>query len=155
MKSVYRKASQTTRGKGSNPFPEWSLLDLQMQQEAREAVLAIPQFPDLEKRLVSVFGPTAEALMVHQLIYWYRRPKMQNRWTLYKTRDEWREERGLNRKQVDRGRARLKPFGVVEERIGPYRRVHYRIDWVHLAEVLGAWDELPEDDFDPLYSPEF
>ncbi len=121
------------------------------QRAAREAVLSIPLFPELERRLIAKFGPTAEAIMLHQLCYWYRKPKLQGRWTLYKTADEWREERGLNRKQVDRGRARLKPFGVVEEKKGPYKRIHYRIDWVRLAELLsiplkGSQKDAPDED---------
>jgi hypothetical protein len=110
--------------------------DLAAQREARDAVMKIRQFPDLEKRLVSVFGPTAEALMLHQLIYWFSKPKMSHRWTMYKTFDEWYQERGLNRKQVDKGRARLCPSGVVKEMYGPHKRVHYRINWVRLAEIL-------------------
>jgi hypothetical protein len=42
----------------------------------------------------------------------------------------------LNRKQVNKGRARLKALGVLEEKYGPYKRIHYRIDWVRLAELL-------------------
>jgi hypothetical protein len=129
------------RTTASSGFPEWSEIEVEMQHEAREAISAIPMFPDLEKWLVSVFGPTAEAIMLHQLVYWFRKPKMVDRWTAYKTREEWKEERGLNRKQVDKGRARLKSYRVLEERIGPYRRVHYRIDWVQLADRLGMWDD--------------
>lgn len=106
------------------------------QRAAREAVMEIQQFPELQIRLTRVFGPTAARDMLHQLVYWFRKAKYRDRWTIYITADDWREQRGLNRKQVDKGRARLKPFGVVEEKMGPYKRIHYRIDWITLAELL-------------------
>jgi hypothetical protein len=113
-------------------------VDAAAQRDARDAIMQIPPFPELQTRLTRVFGPGPERDMVHQLVYWYRKPKMQNRWTLYKTYEEWREERGLNRKQVDKARRRLKvhPSGVVTEKRGQYKRIHYRIDWVALADLL-------------------
>jgi hypothetical protein len=110
--------------------------DAEAQRAARDAIMQIPAFPELLTRLTRVFGPGAERDMIHQLIYWFSKPKMQNRWWAYKTADEWRAERGLNRKQVNKGRARLKPFGVLEEKYGNYKRLHYRIDWIRLAELL-------------------
>jgi hypothetical protein len=61
---------------------------------------------------------------------------MQNRWSAYKTYKEWKDERGLNRKQVDKGRKRLKAKKLVEEKYGNYKRIEYRVDWVRLAEEL-------------------
>lgn len=103
---------------------------------ARQYVQDINPFPELQVRLTKIFGPGPERDMLHQLIYWFGRKKMQNRWTLYKTFEEWRDERGLNRKQVDRARKRLAPTGIVEEKKGPYKRVHFRINWTRLREVL-------------------
>ncbi len=103
---------------------------------ARQSIQELRPFPELEIRLIKLFGPGGEMVMLHQLIYWFGKPKMQNRWTLYKTFEEWREERGLNRKQVDRARKRLAPTGIVEEKYGPYKRVHYRLNWARLREVL-------------------
>jgi len=134
--------------------------DAEAQRAARDAIMEIGAFPELLTRLTRVFGPGAERDMIHQLIYWFSKPKMQNRWWAYKTADEWRDERGLNRKQVNKGRARLKPFGVLEEKYGPYKRIHYRIDWVRLAELLSIpseggpsyeWDDLEDDDFSVSY----
>ena len=93
------------------------------QRAARNAIMQITAFPELERRLVSVFGPTSEALMIHQLVYWFNKQKMQNRWSAYKTYKEWKEERGLNRKQVDKGRKRLKAKKLVEEKYGNYKRI--------------------------------
>jgi hypothetical protein len=106
------------------------------QRAARDAIMAIPVFPELERRLISVLGPTSEALMIHQLVYWFSRPKMQNRWSAYKTYKEWKDERGLNRRQVDKGRKRLKANKLVEEKYGNYKRIVYQIDWVRLAGLL-------------------
>jgi hypothetical protein len=131
-------------------------VDAAAQRDARDAIMQIPAFPELQTRLTRVFGPGAERDMIHQLVYWFSKPKMQNRWWAYKTLDEWRDERGLNRKQVDKARRRLKPFGVVEEKKGNYKRIHYCIDWVRLAELLSIplkggqsydWDNLEDEDF--------
>jgi hypothetical protein len=111
-------------------------VDVEAQQAARDAIMEIPQFPELERRLVSKLGPTSEALMLHQLVYWFDKRKMQNRWWAYKTFQEWKDERGLNRKQVDKGRKRLKARELLEEKHGNYKHVYYRIDWVRLAELL-------------------
>jgi hypothetical protein len=114
--------------------------------------MQIPKFPELEIRLFRVLGPTSEAVMLHQLVYWFGKPKMQNRWSAYKTYEEWKNERGLNRKQVDKGRKRLKAYKLVEEKHGNYKKVYYRVDWVRFAELLSIplkgsqSDDL--DDFD-------
>jgi hypothetical protein len=110
--------------------------ETEAQRAARDAIMQIPAFPELERRLVRVLGPTSEALMMHQLVYWFNKQKMQNRWSAYKTYKEWKEERGLNRKQVDKGRKRLKANNLVEEKYGNYKRIEYQVDWVRLAEVL-------------------
>jgi hypothetical protein len=121
--------------------------------------MEIPAFPELERRLISVLGPTSEALMIHQLVYWFDKPKMQNRWWAYKTYKEWKDERGLNRKQVDKGRKRLDAKKLVEMKYSNYKRITYRVDWVRLAELLQIplkggqsydLDDLENDDFDDL-----
>jgi hypothetical protein len=113
--------------------------DHEKQRAAREANMEIRAFPELQARLTRVFGPRGGRDIVHQLIYWFGKPKMHQRWWAYKTAEEWREERGLNRKQVNKARTQLKPYGVLEERYGNYKRLnylHYRLDWVKLAELL-------------------
>jgi hypothetical protein len=120
----------------ANSFERNGKVADEAQRAARDAIMQIPAFPELERRLVSVLGPTSEALMMHQLIYWFNKQKMQNRWSAYKTYKEWKEERGLNRKQVDKGRKRLKAKKLVEEKYGNYKRIEYQVDWVRLAELL-------------------
>lgn len=99
-------------------------------------MLAVPQFPDLERVLILSLSPTPAAIMLHQICYWFRKPKMQDRWWLYKTFDEWRDERGLSRRQVNKGREDLIKKGLIEEMYGPYKRVHTCPDWVKLAATL-------------------
>jgi hypothetical protein len=115
---------------------------------ARKYVQDIDLFPELQVRLTRIFGPGVERDMLHQLIYWFRKPKMQNRWTAFKTFDEWREERGLNRKQVEKGRKALRADGIVQEKKGPYKRVHYRVDWIRLQRMLETGQRWPKDDVD-------
>jgi hypothetical protein len=110
--------------------------DAEAQRAARDAIMTIPAFPELERRLISVLGPTSEAIMIHQLVYWFSKPKMRNRWSAYKTYKEWKDERGLNRKQVDKGRKRLKANKLVEEKYGNHKRIEYQLDWVRLAGLL-------------------
>jgi hypothetical protein len=133
--------------------------DAEAQRVARAAIMEMPAFPELERRLISVLGPTSEAIMIHQLVYWFSKRKMQNRWSAYKTYKEWKDERGLNRKQVDKGRKRLNANKLVEEKYGNYKRIEYQVDWVKLAELLliplkGGQsydlDDLKDDDFDVL-----
>ncbi len=102
---------------------------------ARAAVTRMQLFPHLERELVKTFGP-GPAIFLHQLVYWFDKPKMQNRRWLYKTYKEWRDERGLGRKTVDSARRRLAKLGVLEEKHGPNKRLHYRVDWIKLAELL-------------------
>jgi hypothetical protein len=53
----------------ANSFEENGKAAHEAQRAARDAIMQIPPFPELERRLVSVLGPTGEALMMHQLIY--------------------------------------------------------------------------------------
>ena len=114
--------------------------DQRRERAARVTVLDVPQFPDLEKRLIRVYGPSAPAIFLHQLLYWLRKPKYRDAepsgcW-IYKTAAEWQDERGLSRTQVDRARKVLAAAGVLEEKHGRGFRIYYRVNWVRLAETL-------------------
>ncbi len=130
--------------------------------EARAAIMEIPLYPDLSVRLKKAldYGPHVD--IVQHLVYWFhpRHPKMQDRWTLYKTFDEWHEECGLAGRQVKKGRKRLEELGVLTWKRGQYGRVHYRVDWLALAGLLkisnpatvgGPIEDLDDDfeDFNP------
>lgn len=116
---------------------EYSGEELEAQRAARDAVMELPLFPHFERSLVGAFGPTAATFMMRDFRYWFSRPKIQHRWVVYIKADQWRERMGLNRKQVNKGRAQLRAAGVLEEKMGPYKRIHYRVDWVRLAELVG------------------
>jgi hypothetical protein len=132
--------------------------DAEAQRASRDAIMKIRLFPDLTVALRGALGYGPHVDMLQHFCYWMhpRHPKMQNRWTLYKTYAEWREECGLARKQIDKGRTKLRELGLVTEKKGPHGRLHYRVDWVALAEVLSLssvgeqTDELNDwfDDFD-------
>jgi hypothetical protein len=108
------------------------------QRAARDAVMRIRLFPDLEVMLRKAIGFGPHAAMLQHFCYWFhpRKPKMQNRWTLYKTYAEWRDECGLSQRQVNKGRAKLRELDVVSEKKGPRGRIFYRVDWVRLAQLL-------------------
>lgn len=119
----------------------YSLYQDAQQAAARNAVMDIPLFPDLAVRLREVTGYGPHVEMLQHFCYWFhpRHPTMRDRWTLYKTYAEWREECGLARKQVDRGRKALRKLGLVIEKKGPHGRIHYRVDWVAVADVLSLF----------------
>jgi hypothetical protein len=138
-----------------NPQP-----DYEAQQAARDAIMQIPLFPDLPVLLKNTldYGPHVD--MLQHFVYWFhpRKPKMQKRWTLWKTFPEWKEKCGLSERQVKKGRAKLGEMGIVGWKRGQYGRIHYRVDWVALASILGVGsnpdtmgvqiDEMDDDFFD-------
>jgi hypothetical protein len=122
------------------------------QQAARDAIMEIPLFPDLTVALRKALGYGPHVDMLQHFVYWFhpRKRKMQKRWTLYKTYDEWLDDCGLTERQVKKGRKVLRDLGLVSEHKGPHYRVHYRVDWVALLGALSvdpfAWvDDLEED----------
>jgi hypothetical protein len=120
-------------GTNEQPNPE---PDYEAQQAARNAVMGIRLFPDLPVALKKAIGYGPHVDMLQHLVYWFGRRKMRGRWTLYKTNAEWAEECALSRRQVPKGRKVLRDLGLVSEYKGPRYRVHYRVNWVALAESL-------------------
>ncbi len=108
------------------------------QQAARDAVMEIPLFPELNVALKKSLGYGPHVDMLQHFVYWFhpRKPKMQNRWTMYKTFDDWHDECGLTDRQVKKGRKRLLELGLLAWKRGQYGRVHYRVDWVTLVKIL-------------------
>src|SRR6476660_36798 len=90
--------------------------------------------------LARVLGGVYECLFFSQLAYWTG--KGDDPAWVYKTRDEMREETTMNRYQQDQARASLKALGVIEEeRRGLPARMHYRILWPRVFELLEAAQE--------------
>jgi hypothetical protein len=114
--------------------------DVEAQQAARDAVMEIQLFPELGVQLRKALGYGPHVDMLQHLCYWFhpRHRKMQNRWTLWKTFDEWHEECGLTERQVKKGRKVLAEKSLVTAKRGQYSRVYYRVDWLALADALGV-----------------
>jgi nitrate reductase NapE component len=112
--------------------------DAEARQAARDAIMKIPLFPDLTVALRGALGYGPHVDMLQHLCYWMhpRHPKMQDRWTMYKTYKEWRDECSLSDRQVRKGRKVLRELGLVTEKKSNYGRIDYRVDWVALAKVL-------------------
>jgi hypothetical protein len=112
--------------------------DAEAQRAARDAVMQIRLFPDLTVALRGALGYGPHVDMLQHFCYWMhpRHPKMQDRWTMYKTYAEWRDECSLSDRQVRKGRKVLHELGLVAEKKSNYGRIDYRVDWVALAEAL-------------------
>jgi hypothetical protein len=112
--------------------------DAEAQRAARDAIMEIPLFPDLTVALRGALGYGPHVDMLQHFCYWMhpRHPKMQSRWTMFKTYAEWREECSLSDRQVRKGRKVLGELGLVTEKKTNYGRVDYRVDWVALAKAL-------------------
>jgi hypothetical protein len=112
--------------------------DVEAQRVARDAIMEIPLFPDLTVALRGALGYGPHVDMLQHFCYWMhpRHPKMQNRWTMYKTYAEWLEECSLTDRQVRKGRKVLRELGLVTEKKSNYGRIDYRVDWVALANAL-------------------
>jgi hypothetical protein len=138
--------------------PERNGADAEAQRAARDAIMEISLFPDLTVALRGALGYGPHVDMLQHFCYWMhpRHPKMQSRWTMYKTYAEWREECSLTDRQVRKGRKVLRELGLVTEKKSNYGRIDYRVDWVALAEVLSLDTNTVQtdedlDDFDPFY----
>jgi hypothetical protein len=118
-----------------HPNPE---VDYEAQQAARDAIMQINLFPDLPVALKAALGYGPHVDMIQHLVYWFhpKKRKMQNRWSLWKTFGEWKEECSLSERQVKKARSILAEKGLVTHTRGQYSRVFYRVDWVALAAVL-------------------
>src|SRR5918992_771036 len=76
--------------------------DAEAQRAARDAVMQIRLFPDLTVALRGALGYGPHVDMLQHFCYWMhpRHPKMQDRWTMYKTYAEWCDECGLTDRQI-------------------------------------------------------
>ncbi len=100
-------------------------------------------------KLVLVTGRVTAGLMLSQAIYWTRKlaiaESARQGW-FWKTREEWRNETGLSRREQDSARLALKDLGLwLEKRVGMPAKVWYRIDldtlgWLLEPTGYTAWD---------------
>jgi hypothetical protein len=150
------RGTANRQGHWWEPTPEAT----RVQQACRNAIMKIPLFPDLPVALRQAVGYGPHVDMLQHFVYWFhpRHRTMQQRWTLYKTYKEWHDKCGLSKRQVNKGRAKLGELKVIGWKRGQYGRVHYRVDWVVIAEILGlesnqttiggSIDELDDDFYD-------
>lgn len=114
------------------------------------ALLTAENFMALEARCIREFGLPA-GVLVRQLVYWEGKGHDPDGW-IYKTKAELREEIGLSSGMVDTARRRLEDRGVLHTDRRPKRRpggrvkhpspvIHYRLDLLKLAQVLGYLDD--------------
>ena len=84
---------------------------------------------------VSLTGSITAAVMLSQALYWHTRSK--GEW--WKTQEEWFEECGLSRSELESARKKLISIGVLShERKGLPARSFYRVHVEKLAELLPA-----------------
>ena len=77
------------------------------------------------------------ALLLSQALYWSKRTKDAERW-FYKSIEEWGEETGMTRREIDTARSKLRKLGIlVEKKQGVPCRIYYRIDEPNLIGCLG------------------
>src|SRR5215218_3614531 len=136
--TVYNKSNAPYNKSNAQYTTEDANGNANAEQAARDAMMQIPLFPDLTVALRAALGYGPHVDMLQHFCYWMhpRHRTMQRRWWLYKTYAEWRDECGLRRKQVDKGRKALRELGLVEEKKGPHGRLHYRVEWAALASKL-------------------
>jgi hypothetical protein len=122
--------------------------DAEAQRAARDAIMQIRLFPDLIVRLRDALGYGPHCEMLQHYCYWMNpeKRKMRNRWSIWKTFDEWYEECGLTDRQVKKGRKKLRELGIMSHKRGQYSRVYYQVDWVALADALDLSYVVDEDD---------
>lgn len=76
------------------------------------------------------------ALLLSQAIYWSKRTKDADRW-FYKSVDEWGDETGMTRREIDTARSKLRRLGILQEKKqGVPCRLFYRIDEPNLLGLL-------------------
>ncbi len=131
-----------------------------MTTAANRRLLSLEQFHEATRllgqrcvayhpRLAQLTGRVTAGLMLSQALYWTRRLAVaepeRGGW-FWKTRDDWRSETGLSRREQDTARDALKRLDLLQERrLGMPARNWYRIDLECLGrhlepEGFAAWD---------------
>ncbi|WP_130200632.1 hypothetical protein [Vibrio vulnificus] len=76
------------------------------------------------------------ALLLSQALYWSKRTKDAERW-FYKSIEEWGEETGMTRREIDTVRSKLRKLGIlVDKKQGVPCRIYCRIDEPNLIGCL-------------------
>jgi hypothetical protein len=85
---------------------------------------------------VTLTGSIAAALKLSQAVYWQRRCRDSHGWW-WKTMQHWAEETGLQRRDQENARRRLKELGLLSEtRRGIPARLYFQVDISALNRLL-------------------
>lgn len=108
--------------------------------ETRQALLALVGSKVVAYHVVlaRLVGSAAGGLLLGQMLYWSERTTNPDNW-FWKTRQQWRDELGLTRREQEVARKRLRQLGILEERRhGIPPRLHFRVDVDRLISLLAA-----------------
>ncbi|ELV8670795.1 hypothetical protein QNE35_004326 [Vibrio vulnificus] len=76
------------------------------------------------------------ALLLSQSLYWSKRTNNIEGW-FYKSTEDWKDETGMTRTEIETARKKLRNIGVLEEKkVGIPCRLHYRINTANLFARL-------------------
>lgn len=130
--TVYFKSNNRTSSKYSNNEL------MQERERIKGEIMREGQSFKVLAACIRVYGPEG-GVMVHHMLYLEGHGKDPAGW-IYKTEDEWTEEKGLTRHYQRRGRKRLKGAGVwEEEKRGVPARNWYRLDLNKLLEDIAPY----------------
>lgn len=91
-----------------------------------------------------VLGSVTAGLFLSQAIYWTGKGFMEDGW-FYKSREEWKNELGMSRKEQETARKKLRNEGVLEEHLRSLpARIYYRVNFDRLIEIMRIYYDAPE-----------
>lgn len=86
------------------------------------------------REFVKFTGSVTAALLLSQALYWSKKTDYR---PFYKTIEEWSEETGMSRAEIDTARKKLREIGVLEERYDRLtHRMFYRVNRDHLDALI-------------------
>jgi hypothetical protein len=85
---------------------------------------------------VTLTGSVKAAILLSQALYWQKRAKQDDGWW-YKTAEEWQEETGLTRHELDTARRDCEKYLKTDLRDAP-ARMYWRVDEEELSNSLFA-----------------
>lgn len=99
----------------------------------------------IHRAFIDTFGLTTAAFL-DQAIYWTPRSDADDGW-FWKSRDEWKQETGLSRREQETARASLRSAALLREesRGGTDRTLYFRIDLDAVAELLLNSEAVPAE----------
>lgn len=88
-----------------------------------------------QRHFVTITGSINAALMLSQAVYWSGRSSLSDDW-FYKTQEEWQEETGMTRRELDGARKILGEKGLMlEARRGVPGKLHFKVQASNLEKL--------------------